>query len=249
MLKLNFIPKFSILIIFSFILFTVIGTLTHEFGHIAVAKYFGYETRLNYGSSSIVQKGYVEDEDVKEIEKIYKKYLDFKYEELPNELKLKVEELQNSINKKFPQNRYHNLWITAGGPAQTLLTSFIGLTILYIRRNQWRNGFKILDWFAVFMTLFALREVFNFITSIYASIISSKSNFHGDEFRISRYLGFNEWIVPSIALILGLIITFIAIFKIIPVKYRFTFIISGLVGSISGYAIWFGFLGEALFNS
>ncbi len=34
----------------TFMLFAVIGTLTHEYGHILAAKSFGYKTYLHYGS-------------------------------------------------------------------------------------------------------------------------------------------------------------------------------------------------------
>ena len=33
-----------------FILFTIIGTISHEYGHIIVAKFLGYGTELHYGS-------------------------------------------------------------------------------------------------------------------------------------------------------------------------------------------------------
>ena len=249
MLRFHILPKFLFVIIAAFILFTIVGTLSHEFGHIAVAEYFGYETKLNYGSMNFFKKGYYEDEKVKEIENLIKDYKLENYENWPNDLKLKIEQNNVFIRERYPRNETHDLWITIGGPAQTLLTSFIGLLVLYKRRNKWVSGFKILDWFAIFMALFALREVFNFVIACYSSWFNSESNFHIDEFRISRYLGFNEWIVPSITLIVGLLISCVVIFKIIPIKYRFTFIISGLVGGISGFAIWFGFLGEALFNS
>lgn len=36
----------------SFIIATIIGTLSHEFGHYIVAKYFGYEAKINYSSTS-----------------------------------------------------------------------------------------------------------------------------------------------------------------------------------------------------
>lgn len=248
MLKFNFLLKFSIVIIFAFILFTIIGTLAHEFGHIAVAKFLGYETQLNSGSMSHFQKGYYEDKDVKEIGKVLKDYSGYKYEDLPKDIKIKVEELWDKVNEKFPRNKSHDLWVTIGGPAQTLITSFIGLLVLFIRRKKWKNKFKIVDRLAVFMSLFALREVFNFVHALYSLIVHSKSNFHGDEFRISRYLGFNEWVIPSITLLLGLLISCYVIFKIIPIKYRFTFIVSGLIGGVAGFAIWFGFLGAALFN-
>lgn len=248
MIKFNFLPKFSILIIGVFILFTIVGTLTHEFGHIVVAKYLGYNTYLNYGSMNYRSKDYVNDKDFKKIEKLFEGNDYEDYDNWPEELKVKIEELNTILREKYPQNKIHSLWITIGGPAETLLTSFIGLLILFVRRKKWKVKFKILDWLSVFMSLFILREVFNFITGLYSSIIYSKSNFHGDEFRISRYLGYNEWIIPTLTLISGILISCYVIFKIIPVKFRFTFILSGLVGGILGFALWFGFLGKAVFN-
>lgn len=44
--KLNFNFKLFIGLMFGFIGFTVIGTLTHECGHAAVAEYLGYHTRI-----------------------------------------------------------------------------------------------------------------------------------------------------------------------------------------------------------
>ncbi|WP_179018911.1 hypothetical protein [Winogradskyella forsetii] len=249
MLKFNFLPKFSIVIFFGFFLFTIIGTLTHEFGHIAVAKYFGYETILDYGSMNYFPLGFIEDKDVKEIETISKEYLDIEYEQWPEDLKLKIKALDKIIMERYPYKesyKSNEFWITIGGPVQTILTSFLGLLILYVRRKIWMHGFKTVDWLFVFMSLFAIREVFNFINALYSSIMYSESNFHGDEFRISRYLEYNEWVVPTLTMILGLLISCYVIFKVIPLKYRFTFIISGIIGGITGYAIWFGFLGELL---
>ncbi|WP_458626258.1 hypothetical protein [Winogradskyella sp. PC D3.3] len=251
MLKVNFLPKFSIIIVLSFILFTIIGTITHEFGHIAVAKYFGYDTTLSYGSMGYSQD-FSEDEDVKEIKKISEPYITIDYEEWPEDIKLKLEALDKIVMERYPYNethKLHELLITIGGPAQTLLTSFIGLLILFFRRKKSKDQFIVVDWLAVFMSLFALREVFNFVQVSYSALFNSESNFNADEFKISRYLGFNEWIIPVISLIIGLTISIYVIFKIIPIKYRFSFIVSGLVGGISGFAIWFGFLGELLFDA
>lgn len=36
--------------VLTFVVFTIIGTLSHELGHIAVAKYLGYSTTLHFGS-------------------------------------------------------------------------------------------------------------------------------------------------------------------------------------------------------
>jgi len=43
--------KLFIGLFLSFIAATIIGTLSHEFGHYIVAKYFGYDARINYGAT------------------------------------------------------------------------------------------------------------------------------------------------------------------------------------------------------
>lgn len=250
MLRFNFLPKFSLVVVITFILFTIVGTLTHEFGHIAVAKYFDYDTTLDYGSMNYYRNGYLEDENLKEINLFVDKYDYNNYDNWPAEVKSKVEELSLLLEKKYPPiKENHTIWITVGGPAQTLMTSCIGLLLLFVRRKIWKQAFELIDWLAVFMALFALREVFNFVSATYSLLLYNKLNFNADEFRISRYLGLNEWVIPTITLMIGLIISCYVVFKIIPIKYRFTFIISGLMGGILGFAIWFGFLGAALFNS
>jgi hypothetical protein len=231
-------------------LFTIIGTLSHELGHIAVAKFFGYDTTLDYGSMNYYPKGFLKDEHVIKTKEISKAHIDVDYSEWPKELKHKVEALNEIIKNKYPYDdskKTHDLWITLGGPSQTMFTSFCGLMLLYLRRKQWKTKFIIIDWLAVFMALFAMREIFNYVHALYDLLFNSESDFFGDEYRISRYLGFNEWVFPSLMFLLGLLISMYVIFKIIPLKLRFTFVIGGLLGGISGFLIWFGFLGEALF--
>ncbi len=248
MIRFNFLPKFSVVIITAFILFTIIGTLSHELGHAAVAEYLGYDSKMSYGSMTYNYKGYDQDKDVKEIKRLLEGYNYEEHEEWPEDLKLKVEEQSVLLREKYPQNKNNVLWVKVGGPAQTILTSFFGLFILFLRRKKREISFKIIDWLGVFLALFILREGYNFVSGLYSSIMYSKSGFNGDEFRISTFLGYNEWLIPTAMLIPSLIISLFVIFIIIPIKYRFTFILSGMIGGLSGIAIWFGFLGEALFK-
>ena len=99
MLRFKFLPRFFVIIFLVFILFTIIGTLTHELGHIAVAKYYGYETSINYGSMSY-SLDFSEDEDVKVIEEISQDYINIDYEDWPEDVKLKVEDLNKIIMAK-----------------------------------------------------------------------------------------------------------------------------------------------------
>ena len=239
----QFLPHFSIRIIISFIFFTAIGTLSHEFGHMAVAKYFGYETTLSYGSMRYDYPGFKEDPIFIEYQKIW--------EENTESIKNKKEfdgqerylELLETLKLKYPYQKPNAHWVMLGGPAQTILTSFLGLFILFYRKSKRKGYFVLFDWIGVFLSLFVLREVFNFIMTLYGFIFNGSTISNNDEFRISRYLNLNQWTIPTITMILGLAISLYVIFRVIPMKYRFTFIISGLIGGIAGFFMWLRFLG------
>jgi len=237
-LRFSVLPKFSIVVFSVFILFTVIGTLSHELGHIAVAKYLGYDSMLDFGSISWYPKGYLEDPVLQELNAIVETYGYDNYEVWPEEIALKVESLSKILNENYPIISETDIfYITLGGPIQILLTSGIGLLVLYLRRKVWRIRFQFVDGVAVLMSLFASREVFNYVHALYGIICFSESEIIADEFKISKYLGFNEWLIPSLAMVIGVLISAYVIFKIVPIRYRFTFILFGLIGGLVGYGL------------
>lgn len=188
----------------AFVVFTAIGTVSHEYGHIIVAKYFGYETTLHYGSMS------------------YDRIAEVTYSD--------------------------SFWITLGGPFQTILTGFVGLLIIYIRRIQIKEiGLKWVDWLAVFLSLFWLREVFNLLISLASELISPNgSYFGGDEVYISFGLDLWEGTVPIILGVIGIFVSAYVVFSIVPNRVRMTFILSGLLGGILGFILWMYILGPKL---
>lgn len=232
-----------------FILFTVIGTVSHEYGHIAVAKMFDYETNLHYGSMSYYPKGYLEDKDLKALKSLAKDYVNSDYDSWPEEIKEKTKEYNNILQKRYWNEESNNsLFVTIGGPLQTILTGTIGLIILMVRRKSiHQNGLKILDWLAVFLSLFWLREIFNLITSIGGKIISQNETwFGGDELHISTGLNLWSGTIPIILATLGLAVANYVIFKIISKKIRLTFILSGLIGGIMGFILWMNIIGPKI---
>ncbi|MFK7747582.1 MAG: hypothetical protein AB8B65_04275 [Kordia sp.] len=225
---------------------TIIGTQTHELGHIAVAESLGYETTLSYGSMNYNFEGFAADADVITWRKMFETVDG--YENFSAAEKIKANNLFKKIETKFPKPKNHSLYVTIGGPAQTILTCFIGLFILAYRSRNREENFKIIDWVAVFMSLFILREVFNTVMAAGSYLIKGANNFSGDEFRISTQLGFNQWTIPIMTAVLGAIIASFVIFMIVPRKYRFTFITAGFLGSIVGFILWFNYLGPWLFS-
>lgn len=220
--------NFNHFIIFTicFVLFTIIGTLLHEYGHILVAKSYGYKTYLHYGSmhSNI-------GDDYEKLDTSFEKLNKAKYEEIKTALKI--------LGKR-------SFYITLGGPAQTIITGLLGLSILYFRRNRNSIKFLLIDWLAVFLALFWLREVFNLFMGLLRGLFNRGNYFGGDEYFLSTYLDLPNGAFSITLGSIGLFISLMVIFKIIPKKKRFTFIVSGLTGGLLGFYWWMYVIGPVL---
>lgn len=241
--------KSLLILTIGFILFTVIGTISHEYGHIIVAKSFGYETTLHYGSMNYLPKGYLEDKDVIAVRDLTKDYVDIEYDSWPKDIKEKTEEYNNILQKRYWNKKSNSgLLVTVGGPLQTTLTGTIGLLILLWRRKSiYKNGLKVLDWLAIFLSLFWLREIFNLVTSIGGELISPNGTwFGGDELYISQSLNLCSGTISLILATIGTIIAIYVVFRIIPKKIRLTFILSGFIGGIVGFILWMNIIGPKI---
>jgi ABC-type maltose transport system permease subunit len=247
MISFKFIPHFAIRIACAFVFFTAFGTITHELGHWTVAKYLGYEAHINYRSTRYYNQEREKDSLFIEYQKIWSENYEKIEAQEDFDQRDRWEEVISLLKEKYPYDESEAAWVTFGGPAQTLLTGCIGLLILFYRKSKYKEYFVFLDWVGVFLALFVLREVFNFVSALFYTIVYGQSEFPGDEFRLSVYLEINQWAIPAIGMLIGLLISLYVIFRVIPLKYRFTFILAGLVGGSAGFAVWFGPLGPMLF--
>jgi hypothetical protein len=207
-----------------FIACVVLGTLSHEYGHISVAKWFGYETNLHYGSMN----WYPSESDNESIEEL----------DLKNGLQLEDE------RREFMR---HALLIHWGGPVQTMLTGSIGLLALFLRKTKRRQaGMALWDWLFVFLTLFWLREVFNLSIQVLKGLFGYGWRPGGDEANISRALGLHSYTFPILFGIIGFIVALFIVFKVVPKRLRIQFIAGGLIGGAAGYFLWMTLLGPVL---
>ena len=248
-MKISIDIKHLLFLSVGFVLFTIIGTITHEYEHIAVAKSLGYETTLHYGSMNSYPKGYLVDDDVIALKNLTKDYTNIKYDNWPIKIKEKAEEYYDILNKRYWNEKSNDgLFITIGGPLQTILTGTFGLLILIWRRKtMYIHGMKIIDWLFVFLSLFWSREIFNLVTSIGGELISPNGNwFAGDELYISQELNLWSGTISLILASLGVIVTTYVIFIIIPIKKRLTFILSGIIGGILGFILWMNLIGPKI---
>lgn len=198
--------KLSLFLILSFILFTAIGTVSHEMGHWIVAEVIGIDAKVNYYSTSFIGQS----------------------------------------NDRTRLLKMEDLAIYIGGPLQTMLVGSFGFLCLWKNRfllyKKEKLDFK--DWFFVFLSLFWLRELANFVMWMISYYNKGYFANRMDEVRIAIKLGLPQGSIIGVLAFLSLIISLIVIFKFIPVSQRFSFIISGFVGGVLGYLLWLEWFGK-----
>lgn len=223
----KFDVKLFLILSFSFIIMTVLGTLSHELGHYTVAKYFGYDARIDYQSMRI-------DRNPKRdyLNVTYQKYM-HAYEQ---NLDFPEKDQYNKIRLEY---RKENMWILLGGPLQTMLTGSIGFILLLIYRRKLFSEYKtsFTGWILLFISLFWLRQSANLVMWILDYMITGEKSLKADEFRIARYLNFDLWTIFCTTGVIGLAILY-GVIRLLPKNQVLTFLTAGLVGGISGYYLW-----------
>lgn len=212
---------------------TIIGTVSHESGHYAVARSLGYASTISYAYT-----GWDDAATRPFIDSAFSKYA-----------------LEITSNLEFPgkpafdliqqQQTKDGFWITVGGPVQTMLTGTIGLLLLLSQRRKIlaTNRLQLCQWCYLFLSLFWLRQVVNLVTWITRYYSNGKFSSNGDEIRLAMALKLPKeaLIVPTA--LTGVAVLMFVIFRIIPIGQRITFITAGLAGGILGYVFWLDWIG------
>jgi hypothetical protein len=220
-----------------FVCFTVIGTLSHELGHCAMAKYLGMQQiSLHYGSMN-----YKHPENDAYLN-MYKRYKN----EIITEQAFPEKATFDALRKKW---RHDSMLISAAGPLQTMITGSVGFLVLFLYGKRFiiQDEITFTGWIWIFITLFWLRQNMNFFM---ATLVWMFTGFktggkpRGDELILALNLHLP---VYSIALVTALIANFgfiWVVFFYLPKSKIVTFLCGGLVGGILGILIWFGWLGK-----
>ncbi|WP_116788289.1 hypothetical protein [Flavobacterium psychrotrophum] len=237
MKNLTIYPRLFAFIALGFVLATIVGTVSHEMGHIAVAKSLGYKTKLYYASMN-----YNFEEKLDSLEAYHDKHKSAIYAKQDSPEKTYFKKAYEQIGKE----RYYINW---GGPAQTMIVGTFGFIMLWLRRKKITEyGMKVADWIFAIIAFFWSRQLFNFLHLIFDYIGSKGTNLstRGDEVKISRYLRLPLPTVNVITATIAIILLVWVVFIIIPKSKRLTFIISGLGGSALGWMIWMYWMGPVL---
>lgn len=235
MKNLTIYPRLFALLALGFVLATIIGTVSHELGHIAVAKSLGYETKLHYAS---IHFNWEEKLDF--LETYFHK----------NEAKIHAE--GNSPEKTYFKTAFAKFWyndslVRWGGPLQTMITGTLGTIMLWLRRKKILTyGMKTADWFWVIISFFWSRQLANIIIIGINRFLFPKTLPGGDEARISQYLRLPILTLNVVTGFIAGVVLIWVVFIIIPKHQRFTFITGGLAGSALGWMVWMKWIGPAV---
>lgn len=224
-----------IILSFAFIVFTAIGTISHEYGHIAVAKSFGYSTELHYASMRYHSKL---KERLWQLSKIRENAIRNNHEYAE---KQEYQEVLMEMREK-------DLLIRIGGPLQTIITGTLGLVFLSWRKKKIEHdGMQRKDWLALFLGLFWLRELFNLAVSMSYGILSKSGKyFGGDEKNIALALNLWEGTIPILLAAMATLALYYLVFIILPRRERPNLIIAGVIGGLLGYYLWLHILGPVI---
>lgn len=235
-MEMKFYPRTFFVIVLAFVGFTVVGTLSHEYGHIIVAKANGFDTKLHYGSMSYDNSG-----KLKEYWDIYKGHK----EEIENGVFFDGKPAFEKMEKELT-NASH--WVTWGGPLQTMIVGTIGLLLLWFRSAKRKGeGFKTLDWIGVFLSLFWLRQIANLLYGVVAYLLFGREHmFGGDEAKLAIGLHLPSGVFAITFGVLGALVGAFIVFVIVPKRLRLTFISGGLVGGVTGFILWLHILGPVV---
>jgi len=229
-------PRLFAMLALSFVIATIIGTVSHELGHCSVAKILGYDVELHY--ASMTNSNYFEEHH---LEAYYDKHID------------KIMSKEPSVEKETFKNLYErgkieNLLIILGGPLQTIIVGSIGLMWLYYHRKKImaKAELSVKEWFAVIVAFFWSRQLFNLLSGMLSFISSKAFPKGGDESRISLYFGVPVSTVDVITGMVSLALLLWVIFYIIPINQRLSFILAGMAGSALGFVIWMQWIGPVV---
>lgn len=220
-------------ILIAFILLTIVGTLTHELSHYAAAKYYGQRASLHYGRVVHVDTSlahFIHD-------------LNAKYNSVANapmELQADLKELQSAYLQS-------SFIITLVGPLQTMLTGVLGLVLLLIKDTRNKKQLDSWDWFAILLSLFWSRQVFNLCSGLTSYLFFDRNNiFGGDEARLANYLELPSGTFSLLFAVVGFVVCLYIVFVVVPQNIRWMFFSFGILGSGLGFILWFYLVGPLL---
>jgi len=196
------------------------GHLTHELGHYSVARLLGYDAKINYKSTKIIDLNPV--------------FRELAYEHQKKTFTSVDEEKKKKIHKDY-------ILTFAGGPLITIIMGCTGFLIFMLHHAREKDILSIYSLLSISISLHWLRFPVNYLITLFYLLIG-KITFC-DETIIANYFDINEfWITTPLAIFGLIVLTCISYYLYKLRLFKIFISCLTLVGCIS-YGLWFYLLG------
>lgn len=235
--KINLNKSLLLKLVLVFIAMTIIGTLSHECGHYAAAKYYARKAKISYAST-----GHSAYKKYQLFDQIYSRNRDSILSNLNFHEKPLYTQLLQEIQKE-------SRVIIFAGPFQTMLFGSIGLVFLFLYRRSFNqlDALKKSQWVLVFCSLLWLREVYILASHSIGFVFDNwVVKGRSDELRLAKMFHVPDFTFILIFGVSGILVCAIVFFKFIPNKIKWTFLVAAALGSALGALLWFKLLGPFL---
>lgn len=238
-------PRLFALLALSFVIVTIIGTVSHEAGHYIVGKLQGSNVKLHYAS---VGFGNPSPAEMAKFDSLYKADEKKILAKEPSPEKEYFLKYRKSLSSNSNTAVHNPVLFTLAGPLQTMITGTIGIIWLLYQRKKiiLKNELSVKEWLAVLIAFFWSRQLFNALTALVYYIPKGVLPRGGDEVKISRYFHLPLGIINVITGIVALFLLVWVTFYLIPKNQRLSFILAGIVGSALGFVIWMKWIGPVV---
>ncbi|MBL4770377.1 MAG: hypothetical protein JKY61_04405 [Planctomycetes bacterium] len=141
-------------------------------------------------------------------------------------------------------NEQHSFWISVGGPLMNMGLGVIGLVWLAKLAKRGPIELRGQGLAAVLLALFWSRQVFN-LALLGRQLLSESDGPMSDEIKIALYL---DWPIYSVSILTALVAAMAVIRTILHVKrtQRLALVVSGALGSLTGFALWYMGIGPLI---
>lgn len=141
-----------------------------------------------------------------------------------------------------------SVFITWGGPLQTMLTGTLGLLLLLLFRRSFQpeQPLTFWQWLLVFLSLFWLRQPANLAMGIGIWLFTRQMPGNDDETFLSDYYQLPASAILLLTALMGALILALVFFRFVPRGQRILFMASSLLGGVAGYTLWFYYLGPVI---
>jgi len=244
-LPLKVHPRLFAMLALSFVIATIMGTVSHELGHYIMGKSKGYEVKLHYSSVSYKPSQAL---DLKKFDSLYKADEKKILSKESSPEKVSFLKYRDSLGIKIRNEWQREMLFRIGGPLQTMITGTIGILLLWYNRKKIviKKELSLKEWLAVILAFFWSRAVLNELICIYYYLVERKVSKFGDESMISLSMGYHANTLNATTCIVGTFLLLWVTFFIVPKQQRFSFILAGISGSALGVMIWFLWIGPVV---